>query len=89
MSSKLKINKLRLIIIGENMETKLTQWNKFGDHKLVKKITNKEFGFQEAKSKGAGVIDNWTVIYPGEYIVEVNDEFIGVISEEKAKRILV
>lgn len=70
------------------MQTKLTQWNKFGDHELVKEITNHEFEYQEAKHEGAGAINNWTIIYPGQYIVEINHEFIGVISKEKAQRIL-
>jgi hypothetical protein len=70
------------------MQTKLTQWNKFGDHELVKEITNQEFEYQEAKEEGAGVINKWTIIYPGQYIVEINNEFIGVISKEKAEKIL-
>lgn len=69
------------------MEAKITQWNKFGDHPLVKEINNHEFEYQEAKHEGAGSI-NWTIVYPGQYIVEINNEFIGVISKEKAQRIL-
>lgn len=70
------------------MDVKLTQWNAFGDHDLVKEITNHEFEYQEAKSEGAGAINNWTIIYPGQYIVEINNVYIGTISSEKAQTIL-
>lgn len=70
------------------MNIQLTQWNKFGDHALVQEITNKEFEYEEAKSEGAGAINHWFLVYPGQYIVEINNEFISVITEEKAQRIL-
>lgn len=70
------------------MNVKLTQWNNFGDHDLVKVITNREYEYDEAKQNGAGIINNWYIIYPGQYIVEINEEFIAVIDEEKAKKIL-
>ena len=70
------------------MDVKLTQWNKFGDHDLVKEITNKEFEYEEAKNEGAGAINQWFIIYPGQYIVEINGEFISVISTEKAEKII-
>lgn len=70
------------------MNVKLTQWNKFGDHELVTQITNREFEYDEAKHEGAGVINKWDIIFPGQYIVEINEEYIGIISEKKAKIIL-
>ena len=70
------------------MDIKLTQWNKLGDHDLVKEITTKEFEYEEAKNEGAGAINQWFIIYPGQYIVEINNEFISVISTEKAEKIL-
>lgn len=66
---------------------KLTQWKKLGDHPLVKEIENQEFEYQEAKYDGAVVINDYRIIYPGEYIVEINDEFVGIISEEKRNKI--
>lgn len=70
------------------MKTTLTQFNKPGDHKLIKEITNQEFEYQESKAYGAYAIFDRILIYPGQYIVEVNDIFVGVISEENAQKIL-
>lgn len=70
------------------MQTKLTQWHKLGDHSLVKEITNQEYDYQESKYYGAAVIYDRVLIFPGQYIVEVNDIFVGVISEENGNKIL-
>ena len=70
------------------MKVKLTEWNKLGDHPLVKEITNREFEYEEARQEGAGVINNWQLVYPSQFIVEINGEYIGVINKEKAEKIL-
>lgn len=69
------------------MKVQLTQWNKLGDHPLVKEITNKEFEYQEAKQEGAGAINDWQIVYPTQFIVEINGEYIAVINKEKAEKI--
>lgn len=66
-------------------ELKLTQWKKMGDHPLVTQETCNEFEYTEAKLDGAGFIDIWTIVYPGNYILEINNKFITIIGEEKAK----
>lgn len=70
------------------MQTTLTQWHKLGDHPLVTEITNQEFDYQESKAYGAAAINNRILVYPGQYIVEVNNIFVGVISKETGEKIL-
>ena len=50
----------------------LTQWNKFGDHPLVTDKTVKEFQYQEAKDKGYGFINNWIIVEPSNYLLEIH-----------------
>ncbi|MBC7473931.1 MAG: hypothetical protein H7263_06535 [Candidatus Sericytochromatia bacterium] len=69
------------------MKVTLTQWNKIGDHPLVTLKCSAEFEYQEAKKDGAGFIESFTIVYPGQYIVEINGIYIGVISARKAKQI--
>lgn len=71
------------------MNTKLTQWKKFGDHPLVKENSCHEFEYEEAASEGCGFINTFTIVNPGSYIVEINDMFIGVVSEVKGRAILI
>jgi hypothetical protein len=72
----------------KEMKVVLTQWNKFGDHPLVTNETCSEFEYEESKNEGCGFINTWTIVRPGQYIVEINNLFIGVISEDKAKKLL-
>lgn len=70
------------------MNVKLTQWNKSGDSQLVSNKTDiKEFEYVEAMSNGYGFINN-TIVYPGDYIVEINNIFTAVVSKEKGKELL-
>lgn len=69
------------------MNVKLTQWNKIGDHPAVTLKCSAEFEYQEARKDGAGFIDIFTIVYPGNYVVEINGFFVGVISSSKAEQI--
>ena len=69
------------------MRVTLTQWNKMGDHPLVTLKCSAEFEYQEAKKEGAGFIESFTIVYPGQYIVQINGVYIGVISPQKAEQI--
>ena len=70
------------------MNVTLTKWEKFGDHPLVTDETSCEFEYEESKYEGCGFIDIWTIVRPGSYILEINGEFIAVIGEKKAQKIL-
>lgn len=63
------------------MKTQFTQWNTMGDHPLVKENTCHEFEYEQAASRGCGFINTFTIIYPTNYLVEVNDVFVGVINQ--------
>jgi hypothetical protein len=71
------------------MDVKLTQWKKHGDHPLVEENTCREFPYEDLASEGCGFINTFTTVYPGNYIVEINGIFIGVVSEVKGRAILV
>jgi hypothetical protein len=71
------------------MDVKLTQWNKHGDHPLVKENSCKEFEYEDAANEGCGFINVFTVVNPGSYIVEINDIYVGVVSEIKGHAILI
>jgi hypothetical protein len=71
------------------MNVKLTQWKKIGDHPLVKENSCREFEYEEAASEGCGFINTFTIVYPGSYIVEVNDMYVGIVSEVKGRVILI
>lgn len=70
------------------MKVDLTQWNKFGDHPLVKENTCKEYEYTEAAVEGAGMIDTYIIVWPTYYIVEINGVFVGVIPQARAEKIL-
>jgi hypothetical protein len=70
------------------MHVKMTQWNKMGDHELVKENTCREFEYTEAALEGCGVIHTFTIVHPTDYILEINSVYTGVISEATAKEIL-
>jgi hypothetical protein len=63
------------------MKTQFTQWNTMGDHPLVKENTCHEFEYEQAASRGCGFINTFIMVYPTNYIVEVNDVFVGVINQ--------
>ena len=65
----------------------LTQWNKFGDHPLVTDKTVKEFQYQEAKDKGYGFINNWIIVEPSNYLLEINGHLIKVFSQTEVDKI--
>jgi len=70
-----------------NAEIKVTQWFALGDHPLVTDETSHEFEFQEAKNEGAGFINKWTIVYPGMYILEINNQFITVLTQQRLNEI--
>lgn len=69
------------------MKVQFTKWNKHGDHNLVKKNKCKEFEYIEAEANGCGFINTFTIVHPGDYIVEINHVFITVISQKKYEEI--
>jgi hypothetical protein len=69
------------------MKTQFTQWNKMGDHPLVKENSCFEFEYIQAVERGCGFIDTFKIVYPGNYIVEVNDVFVGVINQETYNKV--
>lgn len=70
------------------LKTKLTKWEKSGDHPLVRmENTINEYEYTEAAAQGAGFINQWTIVYPGEYILEMNDIFTAVLPAEKIAEI--
>ena len=70
------------------MHVKLTQWNKMGDHPLVSAEHCKEFEFMECAREGCGFINNFTIVHPNDYIVEINDVYVAVIGPVRAKEIM-
>lgn len=70
------------------MDIKFTQWNKFGDHPLVQQNTCREFEYEESAREGCGFINVFQIVQPGSYILEVNNVFVGVISEKKYQEIM-
>jgi len=71
------------------MNVKLTQWKKIGDHPLVKENSCREFEYEDAATEGCGFINTFTIVTPGSYIVEINDVYIGIVSEVKGRAILI
>lgn len=70
------------------MQPKLTQWNKMGDHPLVKDNICQEFEYLEAQAIGCGFINTFIIVYPTDYIVEINNIYVGVIKQQIAELIL-
>jgi hypothetical protein len=69
------------------MQFQFTKWNQFGDHPLVKKNECHEFEYIEAENEGCGFINTFTIVHPGDYILEINHIFVAVISSQKYDKI--
>lgn len=74
-------------MLFNNAEVNLVQWNKFGDHPLVKKEHSSEFPYDELFNEGCGFINNFQVVHPGDFILEINGHFISVLSKEKFEEV--
>ncbi len=70
------------------MNIKFTQWNQFGDHPLVQKNTCHEFEYEESAREGCGFINVFQIVRPGNYILEINNVFVGIIPEKKYQEII-
>lgn len=69
-------------------ELTLTKWLKHGDHPLVKENTVQEFTQQEMAYQGCGFVKVWIAVWPGSYILEINGEFVAVLNEETALKLI-
>lgn len=68
-------------------DVKLRRWSKMGDHPLVTEDTSAEFEYQELKAEGCGFIKTWTVVHPGDYLLEINDQYVCVLTPKQVKDI--
>ena len=70
------------------MNTKITQWTRMGDLTFVKENSCSRFEYKQAALEGCGFINIFTIVHPRDYIIEINDIFVGVISEDKYEKIM-
>lgn len=74
------------VAIG-NIEINLVQWNKMGDHELVRENTFKEFEYEELANSGCGFIGNGQIVYPGDFLLEINGHVLSVLSPKKMSEV--
>lgn len=69
------------------MKTKIIPWSQMGDYPLVQENTCNDLKYTQAALQGCGFINTFTIVHPGDYIVEVNGVYVGVIGKEDADKI--
>lgn len=70
-----------------NINLQLVQWNKMGDHPLVKENVSNEFPYENLAREGCGFMNIHQVVHPGDFLLEINGHVVSILSEEKVSEI--
>lgn len=74
------------VAIG-NVEFDLIQWNRIGDHPIVKENISPEFACEELAREGCGFINTFQVVHPGDFLLEINGHILAVLSPAKVSEV--
>ncbi len=70
-----------------DVEFNLVQWNKMGDHPLVTSEHSQEFPYPDLAEEGCGFINQFQVVHPSDFLLEINGHVVSILSKEKVSEI--